>query len=129
MLHTDFKLSSSGESIFLRNNNGDLIDQISYENLPSNLSYGVSSVSEQLFYFDQPTPAYVNDSQEFFGILENDLTFYHDGGMMDDSLSLEIISQTNSQIRYTTDFTEPDESSNLYTGPIYIPILVGWYNY
>ena len=44
---------------------------------------------------------------------------------MDDSLSLEIISQTGSQIRYTTDFTEPDESSTLYTGPIYIPLLVG----
>ena len=121
LLHTDFKLSSSGESVYLRDDNGDLIDQISYENLPSNLSYGVSSESEQLFYHDQPTPGYVNDSQEFLGILENDLTFSHDGGLIDNSFSLEITSQTGSQIRYTSDFTEPDESSNLYTGPIYIP--------
>ena len=62
LLHTDFKLSSSGESVYLRNSNGDLIDQISYQNLPSNLSYGVSSESEQLFYYDQQTPGYVNDS-------------------------------------------------------------------
>ena len=49
LLHTDFKLSSSGESVFLRDDNGDLIDQISYENLPSNLSYGVSSESTNYF--------------------------------------------------------------------------------
>ena len=87
LLHTDFKLSSSGESVYLRNSNGDLIDQISYQNLPSNLSYGVSSESEQLFYYDQQTPGYVNDSQEFLGVLENDLTFSHDGGLVD-NLSL-----------------------------------------
>ena len=125
LLHTDFKLSSSGESVYLRNSNGDLIDQISYQNLPSNLSYGVSSESEQLFYYYQQTPGYVNDSQEFLGVLENDLTFSHDGGLVDNSFSLEITSQTGSEIRYTSNFTEPDESSTLYTGPIYIPSLVG----
>ena len=62
--------------------NGDLIDQISYENLPSNLSYGVSSESEQLFYYDQPTPGNANDSQEFIGILEDDLIFSNDGGLI-----------------------------------------------
>ncbi|MAV65889.1 MAG: hypothetical protein CMC26_02675, partial [Flavobacteriaceae bacterium] len=125
LLHTDFKLSSVGESVYLRDNNGDLIDQISYENLPSNLSYGVSSESTQLVYYDQPTPGFSNDSQEFLGILENDLTFSHDGGFVDTSISLEITSQTNSQIKYTTDFTEPNEFSTLYTGPILIPSLVG----
>jgi hypothetical protein len=123
LLHTDFKLSSSGESVYLRDDNGDLIDQISYENLPSNLSYGVSSESTQLFYYDQPTPGYANDSQEFIGILEDDITFSHNGGLMDDSFSLAITSQTGSQIRYTSDFTEPNESSYLYTDPIYIPSI------
>ena len=125
LLHTDFKLSSSGESVYLRDDNGDLIDQISYENLPSNLSYGVSLESTQLFYYDQPTPGNANDSQEFIGILEDDLIFSNDGGLVDTSFSLEITSQTGSQIRFTTDFTEPDESSTLYTGPIYIPSPLG----
>ena len=44
---------------------------------------------------------------------------------MNNSFSLEITSQTGSEIRYTSNFTEPDESSTLYNGPIYIPSLVG----
>ena len=40
--------------------------------------------------------------------------------MLNSSIMLEIFGQENEEIRYTTDFTEPDEESELYTGPILI---------
>ena len=50
-LHTDFKISSSGETIFLRNNSGDLVDYINFENLQSDVSIGISNDSDNLVYF------------------------------------------------------------------------------
>ena len=45
-MHTDFKLSSSGETVFLNDPLGNLVDSITFGALPSNISYGVSSKME-----------------------------------------------------------------------------------
>ena len=55
-LHTDFKISSSGETIYLRNNSGNLVDSLSFENLQSDVSIGVSANSTELVYFQTTTP-------------------------------------------------------------------------
>ena len=41
-LHTNFKISTSGETIFLSNNDGIIVDQLTVEGLPPNTSIGVS---------------------------------------------------------------------------------------
>ena len=38
---TDFKLSASGDLLFLKNENGDLIDSLIVPALSANISYGV----------------------------------------------------------------------------------------
>ena len=120
-LHTDFKLSSSGESIFLKDNNGNNVDSITFGYLPTNISYGVSIENEEFAVFNNPTPGYQNDSEEYSGVLGTGLTFSHDGGILESSILLEISGDGNEdQIRYTLDYTEPDLNSNLYTGPITI---------
>ena len=49
------------------------------------------------------------------------VTFSHDGGNITGPINLEIFGDGNEDmITYTTDFTEPDENSNIYTGPIAI---------
>ena len=118
-LHTDFKLSASGDLLFLKNENGDLIDSLIVPALSANISYGVS-FSNQLVVYDTPTPGELNDSAEFEGVLAVPLTFSHDGGIIDTNINLEITGQGDEEIRYTLDFTEPTLNSELYTGPISI---------
>ena len=121
VLHTDFKLSSSGESIFLKDDSGNNIDSITFGFLPTNISYGVSIENEEFVIFNNPSPGYQNDSNEYSGVLETGLTFSHDGGILESSILLEISGDGNEdQIRYTLDYTEPDLNSILYTGPITI---------
>ena len=49
------------------------------------------------------------------------VTFSHDGGNITGPINLEIFGDgTEDIITYTTDYTEPDENSNIYTGPITI---------
>ena len=118
-LHTDFKLSTSGDSLFLKNENGDLIDSLIVPALSANISYGVS-FSNQLVVYDTPTPGELNDSAEFEGVLAVPLTFSHDGGIINTNINLEITGQGDEEIRYTLDFNEPTINSELYTGPISI---------
>jgi hypothetical protein len=118
-LHTDFKLSTSGDSLFLKNENGDLIDSLIVPALSANISYGVS-FSNQLVVYDTPTPGELNDSSEFEGVLAVPLTFSHDGGIINTNINLEITGQGDEEIRYTLDFNEPTINSELYTGPISI---------
>ena len=120
-LHTDFKLSSSGEHIYLNDALGNLVDSITFGALPSNISYGVSFENEVYVAYQDPTPGEENDTFEYSGVLGVPLTFSHDGGSITGSIGLEIIGDGNEdEIRYTTDFTEPDENSNLYTSPLTI---------
>ncbi|NDB56479.1 lamin tail domain-containing protein, partial [archaeon] len=110
-LHTDFKLSSSGETVFLNDENGDLIDSISFGALPSNISYGVSIENGVYVAYQEPTPGEQNNTFEYSGVLGVPLTFSHNGGNITSSINLEIFGDgTEDMITYTTDFTEPDEN-------------------
>ena len=119
-LHTNFKISSSGDSVYLNDSQGNLIDSVITPNLPSNISYGVSFETDDYFVFDEPTPGDENDSAGFEGVFSNSLTFSHDGGIITNPIILEIFGPSDVEIRYTLDFTEPNEGSQLYSGPITI---------
>ena len=120
-LHTDFKLSSSGEDVYLYDSSGNIVDSISFEGLPSNISYGISSLSDDYVIFQDPTPGYQNNTPESSGILSDPLIFSHDGGNLQNPINLEITGNgIEDEIRYTIDFTEPNENSTLYSGPISI---------
>lgn len=71
-LHTNFKLSSSGETIILTQNNGrDIVDQLNFPRIMTDVSYGrkTNNISK-LVYFIFPTPGEENN----FGISNNYLT-------------------------------------------------------
>jgi len=120
-LHTDFKISSSGETIYLRNNNGDLVDSISFENLQSDISIGVSSNSDQLAYFEIPTPNEENDNNESSGIVSSIVQFSNDGGTMYNAINLLLSGNEDDEyIRYTLDSSEPNYTSTFYDSPIQI---------
>ena len=117
-LHTDFKISTSGETIFLRNSAGNLVDSVSFENLQSDISIGVSSSSDELVYFQTPTPNQENDNNEFAGLVSSTVEFSHDGGAVNNTINLTLSGiEDGEYIRYTLDSTEPDYTSNFYSNP------------
>ena len=117
-LHTDFKISTSGETIFLRNSAGNLVDSVSFENLQSDISIGVSSSSDELVYFQTPTPNQENDNNEFAGLVSSTIEFSHDGGAVNNTINLTLSGiEDGEYIRYTLDSTEPDYTSNFYSNP------------
>jgi hypothetical protein len=119
-LHTNFKISSTSEELFLSDENQNIIDQVLVEGLRQNMSYGFSTTLNKMVYYKDTTPKEVNSNNEFESILSGDIIFSNEGGIItSSSINLELSGNTvNQEIRYTIDATEPIKSSSLYTKPI-----------
>jgi len=63
-LHANFKLSANGETVFLSDKNGNLIDQVKYGNNISNISYARKTDGTGEFTWQNATPAYANQDAE-----------------------------------------------------------------
>ena len=119
--HTNFKISTDSETLTLSNGIGTVIDQIVVEGLPPNTSVGVSNITQNLVSYLQTTPGYQNDDQEFLGTIQNEVVFSQIGGTTQNPFNLSLSGNRPTQhIRYTTDGSAPQLSSNEYTGPIII---------
>ena len=118
-LHTDFKISSYGETIYLRDNSGGLVDSLSFENLQSDVSIGVSTNSTDIVYFQTTTPNDENDNSESAGIVSSVVQFSDDGGALNNTINLSLSGNEDGEyIRYTLDSSEPDYTSIFYDSPI-----------
>lgn len=120
-MHTNFKIKSSGETITLSNASGVTIDQIATGTLPTDISLGrKADGTGNWFLFQQPTPNASNTTQTYEGVSTEPI-FSYNGGFYSNSLSIELSGNgINEIIYYTTDGSEPTESSNKYTTPISI---------
>ena len=114
-LHTNFKLSADGESVFLSNPQGDIIDQIDLPTLDEDITFGrMPDGADALFYFNGASPNASNNENDFFNIaampvFENQ-TFFHES-----ELEIKLTcSNPNCQIFYTLDGSMPDENALLY---------------
>ncbi len=125
-LHTNFKLSEGGEKVALFNGSTQ-VDLIDYPRQNNFVTYGRGSSSGALGYFDVATPGEANlpmpsaiercKTPDFFSDIAGTIPAV--GGFYTGSQTLVMNSTTpGSEIRYTTDGTEPTETSTLYTGPI-----------
>ena len=81
-LHTNFKISSNSENIYLTNENGKAVDEILVDGLLPDNSVGYSNLSNKVVNFKITTPAYRNSSQEFLGTVKENVIF-HEGGIKD----------------------------------------------
>lgn len=107
-LHTNFKISSSGESLFLSNNLGQIISQIDPVELLENQSYGRSpDGSDNLLALVLSTPESSNN-------LNNELLFEFYGGFYKEPFYQKINSLTDDTIYYTLDGSIPTENSNIF---------------
>jgi len=118
-LHTNFKLTKDGEYLALLNN-GSIISEFapSFPQQSFFHSYGWSEESNSYLYFSNSTPGKKNTGETFPGIVATPI-INKDPGFYAPNVIISITSATqNAEIRYTTNGSEPTESSSLYSSPI-----------
>jgi len=120
-IHTNFALSRSGESVALRDPDGELIDSVYFGRQRVDVSYGRQpDGGESWFYFDEPTPGYDNSSFAYLGFAAKP-EFSPAPEIRSESLLVEITcADQDSTITYTLDGSEPTRQSDVYTEPIYL---------
>ena len=120
-VHTNFKISSKGETVFLSNKNEELIDKIDVPKLISDVSYGISITNNNKVYFSNSSPGEQNSNIEAIGIIESNIEFSHPGGLINQNINITISGNNDDEvIRYTTDKTVPNINSKIYETPISI---------
>ena len=109
--HTNFKLSSAGETVVLSTADGTVIDEITYPPLAADESYGKSTDGSDYVYFTEPTPGAANDTPGFASrSTVPELTIA--GGFYSQTVQVGISNSENaSQTFYTIDGSVPTESS------------------
>ncbi len=113
-LHTNFKISSDGESIFLSDSEGQLIDRTAAVELDEDQSYGrVPDGGANWMVISKPTPNTTNNHA-------NELTFSHSEGFYSNEFMLKINASAAGEIRYTLDGSVPTEHGLLYTDTLII---------
>jgi len=115
-LHTNFKISKSGEYIGLTNSSGQLIDELQAIEIPTDVSYGrFPDGSNQLVFFTNTTPRASNNPPLEIISVAADLP----SGAYDEPQSVSLFSSNSVvEIRYETNGDEPTAKSRLYTSPI-----------
>ena len=125
-LHTNFSLARSGESLTLSAPDGTVIDRVpadwpttpTYPEQSTETGYGRNAAGAWR-YFRPATPNAANQGEGFAGVVA-DTRFLPRRGVFAEPQSVTISCDTpNAVIRYTTNGTEPTESTGtVYTGPI-----------
>ncbi len=116
--HTNFQLSSSGESLVLSNPGGTVIDRYDIPPLNVDDSYGrKTDGNDTLVVFTTPTPGATNNGASFFtDYCYTPVNFSIPAGYYSPGQLLSLSGP--SSIRYTTDGTDPDLTSPLYVSPL-----------
>ncbi len=120
--HTSFALAAEGGySVLLSDPNGTVVDRMAVDRQYTNISYGRSYGVSGLRYFLEPTPGAANNTYGYTGRAQ-EAVCSEPGGLYDagESLTVTLSAPQGSTIYYTTDCTEPDNSSTPYTSPIAI---------
>ncbi|MEM1359079.1 MAG: CotH kinase family protein, partial [Bacteroidota bacterium] len=119
--HTNFKLSGQGETLYLTNAGGSLVDSLAFPAMPTNTSFGRTATGDYAF-FAAPTPEARNDTPPATNSNTPHLRFSSpDGPVPATGIDLIISgSLSGESVRYTLDATEPTVASPLYSGPIHI---------
>lgn len=120
-LHSNFKLDAAGETLFISDSAGALVDSLRFGPIGSDLSFGRKpDGSNNWYYFEQATPGKPNTTNGYREIAPK-VQFSHQGGFFDHVFDLTLTAEGyHGQIRYTLDGTQPQESSLLYQNPLRI---------
>jgi hypothetical protein len=118
-LHTNFKIDSEGENLYLSLPEGIIADSLLIPRIPLNSSLGrVTDGASETGIFLTATPGASNStSPAYTNGYEPSPQFSVPAGFYNSSLKVTITNPSaTAVVRYTTDGSEPTETSFLYTG-------------
>ncbi|MCA9217556.1 MAG: CotH kinase family protein, partial [Planctomycetales bacterium] len=118
-VHTNFKLSARGESVSLVDPANSVVDQITFGEQYTDVSYGIdASGGDKLGYFDPATPGTANGNAKS-GVTESTVAVSRNSGVFTDSFSVELTSDAaGGTIMFTLDGSVPNGASFMYSQPI-----------
>jgi hypothetical protein len=118
-LHTNFKVSASGEFLSLSDAEGIIIDSIQTPPMGTDISFGrIPDGTKNWAVLSEPTPGEENNNSLFLPPCQIPV-ISQPGGYYTGKARLEITStDTNAKIYYSLDGSEPDSTSTLYTQPV-----------
>lgn len=120
-LHASFRLGvEGGYTLCLATPDGQIFDRMYVPQQFSDISYGrLPGQYGRCYYFTSMTPA-ADNGGSYYARKASPANYSVSGGIYDAgaSLTVELSAEPGDRIYYTTDFTDPTEASNLYTGPI-----------
>ena len=118
-LHTNFKVSASGEYLSLSDQSGSIIDSINTPSLITDLSYGrIPDGSIDFAILSKPTPGSGNNDSLFLPRCQTPL-LSQAGGFYSGTVTLNITSNDpTAKIYFSKDGSEPTISSSQYGTPI-----------
>ena len=120
-LHTNFKIRSSGESVFLFSDAGVLLDSMYVSVSGADISKGRKpDGQEALLFFTVPTPGGPNETEGIIISSGKVPEFSHPAGFYSSSRNIELTAAAGDTIYYTTDGSVPDKSSVRYVNPFLI---------
>lgn len=125
-LHAGFKLSRSGETVYLSNAAGVIIDQKNSDVLEPDNSYGRNpDGSSNWCLFGNPTPGASNNNSSCANSYATTPVFSLSAGFYNVAQTLSLASSfQGGQIRYTIDGSEVTNTSALYTSSIRIDTTI-----
>ncbi|MEA4869226.1 MAG: lamin tail domain-containing protein [Christensenella sp.] len=113
-LETNFGLSSDGDVVFLFQPDGTILDKLLVPKGHADVSYGRTDAN--LFFYEKPTPNAANGTG-MIGYAEKPKILTA-GGAFESPQTVTIEVPEGCAVTYTTDGTDPTESSAQYSGPI-----------
>ena len=130
--HTNFSISSVGETVYLSNPSGIIISSLPSVYLPVDNTYGrLPNGSPSLGYLSEPTFNANNNSSSFLtGLINTAPDFDIPGGFYTSAQNVFIThSDPSVTIHYTLDGSDPTINSPVYTLPINVQSRIGDSNY
>ena len=114
-LNLNFYISAQGETLFLFDPQGKLVDKLSAGSFLPDVSYGRNG-DDARFYYTASTPGAANGAG-YSGITQSP-QFSVLPGIYDSGVEVELLATEGETVYYTTDCTTPTASSTPYKGKI-----------